>query len=153
MTPLAGPALRQATVDDADRIADLLIEAKDDIPLVIDPETQRDRLIAVVRDDHIANGWVTAVGGTVTAVMIMDPGEHELLYLVTDAQHRRAGAGRMLIDQAKRIAASEGWEWLMVKTDPPNEPIRVVLGREGLCRDGEIKTEVRTWHRWIWRPS
>jgi len=157
VTPMTGKSdivLRRAVNTDSGAVADLLMAAKDDIPLYVRPDTPPEQVVAHFGAYLLkGNGWVVTLGGVLAAALILEPDDKEMLYLVTDERHRRIGAARGLIDQAKQIAVSEGWNILMAKTNPPNELIGKVLGNEGFSRAGEIATKTRTWHRWIWKPS
>lgn len=145
--------LRQATVDDAGTVCDLLIAARHDIPITIDPETQRELLAAIIREDcSKGNGWVGTVGGSVAAAMIVRPNDREILYLVTGDKYRKQGFARKLIDRAKQVARSEKWDTLLAKADLKNDRVLSLLDAEGFIRT-EIIQEKHTWQYCVWRSE
>jgi GNAT superfamily N-acetyltransferase len=147
------PVLRQATADDAAAIADLLIAYRADVPITIDPETQRELMAAEVRKDCLAgNGWVVTIGNVVAAGMIVRPDDREILYLVTGEQHRKHGLARKLIDQAKQIAIAAQWGTLLAKADLKNDRVLGLLDAEGFRR-GEVVQGKHTWQHCVWRPE
>lgn len=147
----AGVELRRATDADAETVADVFITSRRTaLPTVHFPYSD-ESVRGYVRSLLIARteAWLAHDGDEVLAIMSLEPGWVEQLYVATDRQGE--GIGRRLLDLAKERGDGELQLW----TFQVNDRARRFYERNGFLiaelTDGAGNQEREPDVRYVWR--